>query len=609
MSYQDILDMSCDCAASPFKNDQFDHVITGDLHIIKEIGLRKLCSYGTKFRDTPRLNLSSIKNQFQNDVDCLVKKISKKFKITFSALKAWKKFFIQQFNSKLQLNSTLRKFPSPTLSNVACRKELKALQERYVITVVDKASGNYAFTCRKFYFLKLAEELGLNNATPGNDTYRFCPEDEQAVCDRLKPILAKFRITPPDCQHKIALLYQTPKFHKNPPKMRFIAGNVSTITSQLDEKVAKILKMCKTHFRNLSRVYENYSGIKHCFDVETSTEVKNMFDDAYGKVDSITINDFSTLYTLFDHDHLLHNIKWLLETLSKNSGKNCIKLDYKNARWVSNANEANSFTIGETLEMISFLVKETYIKAFGHIFQQVKGIIMGGKISGWLSDCSLMVDEFLYIRNKMSNGLNEQAIRLKFFRRYRDDCTTLNCQNFLDIAKDIYPPSLSLTQENDEPHKANVLDMEVNISDSICHTKIFCKTDHFPFNVITFPFLESNIDEDLCYRVFYSQIIRFQRLCSHRTDFEDRTRLLGTALLERGYRIHVLERQFCRVIDKYIKEFQKWIIPLDLRAWFKQIFNNQPTGNIPPRPISMAFSQPHSSLDNISVNRAPASQP
>ena len=137
--------------------------------------------------------------------------------------------------------------------------------------------------------------------------------------------------------------------------------------------------------------------------------------------------------------------RWLLETLSKNSGKNCIKIDYKNARWVSNANENDTFTIGEILEMISFLVKETYIKAFGHIFQQVKGIIMGGKISGWLSDCSLMVDEFLYIRNKITNDLNDQAIRLKYFRRYRDDCTTLNCSNFLDIAKDIYPPSLSLT--------------------------------------------------------------------------------------------------------------------------------------------------------------------
>ena len=106
------------------------------------------------------------------------------------------KIFHSTVQFQTAIDITLRKFPSPTLSNLACRNELKALQERYVITVVDKASGNYAFTCRKFYFLKLAEELGLNNATPGNDTYRFCPEDEQAVCDRLKPILAKFRITP-----------------------------------------------------------------------------------------------------------------------------------------------------------------------------------------------------------------------------------------------------------------------------------------------------------------------------------------------------------------------------------------------------------------------------
>ena len=58
--------------------------------------------------------------------------------------------------------------------------------------------------------------------------------------------------------------------------MRYIAGNVSTITSQLDEKVAKILKMCKSHFRNWCKVYENYSGIRYCFDVETSMEVKDI---------------------------------------------------------------------------------------------------------------------------------------------------------------------------------------------------------------------------------------------------------------------------------------------------------------------------------------------
>ena len=214
--------------------------------------------------------------------------------------------------------------------------------------------------------------------------------------------------------------------------------------------------------------------------------------------------------------------------------------------------------------MISFLVKETYIKAFGSIFQQVKGIIMGGKISGWLSDCSLMVDEFRFIRTKISNGLRNEADKLKYFRRYRDDCTTLNCGSFLDIAGEIYPPSLSLTQENFHPCKGNVLDMEVSIQNRNCNTKIFCKTDHFPFDVVSFPFLESNIDESLCYRVYYSQIIRFQRLCSERLDFEMRTRHLGLILRDRGYKLTHLEKEFCKAINKYAREFQKWAIPINL---------------------------------------------
>ena len=331
-----------------------------------------------------------------------------------------------------------------------------------------------------------------------------------------------------------------------------------------------------------------------------------MLDGANGEANSISINDFSTLYTLFDQNHLLDNIRWLLDTLSKNSGKLCIKIDYDKARWVSNASDADTYTIGEVLDMISFLVKETYIKAFGNIFQQVKGIIMGGKISGWLSDCSLMVDEFRFIKNKISNGLRDEANRLKYFRRYRDDCTNLNCDNFIDIAGEMYPPSLSLTQENDDPSRANVLDMEVSISDNQCKTKIFCKTDHFPFDVISFPFLESNIDAGLCYRVFYSQIIRFQRLCSDISDFEQRTKHLGLTLKNRGYKLTHLERQFCKAINKYVREFQKWAIPLNLNNWFRQIFNEQ---SQQPRPIPMSFTQPPEDSNIQRINQIHMSQP
>ena len=84
--------------------------------------------------------------------------------------------------------------------------------------------------------------------------------------------------------------------------------------------------------------------------------------------------------------------------------------------------------------------------------------------------------------------------------------------DFLRISSEIYPPSLTLTQENDRPDKVNVLDMVAEVVNGRIITKVYCKTDHFPFEVISFPFLESNIDNGLCYRVFYSQVIRFQRL-------------------------------------------------------------------------------------------------
>ena len=295
-----------------------------------------------------------------------------------------------------------------------------------------------------------------------------------------------------------------------------------------------------------------------------------MFDKASDIV-SISINDFSTLYTLFDHEHLLANILWLLHKLAKNSNHRHIRIGKDKAWWVIGSSEGVVYSLEEVLEMVDYLVRNSYIKAFGSIFRQGRGIIMGGKSSGWLSDCSLMVDEFKYVDSKVRGGQLEDADRLKLFRRYRDDCTSLNIGDFLSIASVIYPPSLTLTQENDLPNKANVLDMVAEIVDRRVITKVYCKTDHFPFEVISLPFLDSNLDNGVCYRVFYGQVIRFQRLSSLKEDFECRVKFLADILIKRGYDVRLLQKQFCRAVDKYIIEFQKWAILLDLRAWFFDI--------------------------------------
>ena len=295
-----------------------------------------------------------------------------------------------------------------------------------------------------------------------------------------------------------------------------------------------------------------------------------MFDNANGIV-SISINDFSTLYTLFDHEHLLGNISWLLHKLSKNSNLRHIRIGYDRAWWVLGSSEGIVYSLEDILEMIDYLVKNSYIKAFGNLFRQAKGIIMGGKSSGWLSDCSLMVDEFRYIDMKIKSGFLAEARKFKLFRRYRDDCTSLNIENFMTVASEIYPPSLTLTQENEQPDRVNVLDMVAEIQDGRVVTKVYCKTDHFPFQVISLPFLDSNLDTKICYKVFYGQVIRFQRLCSFKVDFEIRVKFLATILQNRGYKLAYLQRQFCRAVDRYISEFQRWTLPLDLRSWFSDI--------------------------------------
>ena len=383
----------------------------------------------------------------------------------------------------------------------------------------------------------------------------------------------QFNLIPDKNEEKLALLYQTPKFHKNPPKMRYIAGNVNTVTSRLDNIVALILKMCKTHFKNYCRRSQDFTGIRYDFDVQTSMEVKGMFNKAHGETLSISINDFSTLYTLFEHDHLLSNIKWLLDRLSKNSSRYHIKVSYSKAWWVAGSSEGNVYSLAEVIDMIDYLVRNTYIQAFGSIFNQVKGIIMGGKSSGWLSDCSLMVDEFRYVDCKIKAGNIDDAVGLKYFCRYRDDCTTLNLDNFLAVASDIYPPSLALKQENEHTDRANVLDMEVVIQDRIVSTKVYCKADGFPFDVISLPFLESNLDNRICYRVFYGQVVRFQRLTSHRVDFEFRVKFLADILLGRRYIRGELKKQFCRAVEKYLVEFQKWPLPSVFSIWFDNIIN------------------------------------
>ena len=148
-------------------------------------------------------------------------------------------------------------------------------------------------------------------------------------------------------------------------------------------------------------------------------------------------------------------------------------------------------------------------------------------------------------------GLADEARELRYFRRYRDDCTSINVDDFMAVSREIYPASLELTQENNNGDRVDVLDISVSLSGGTITTRVFCKTDIFPFYVVSLPFLESNLQGRICYKVFFGQIIRFQRLCSFLQDFEIRTKFLLDILVDRNYNLGLLKRVFCRAVEKY----------------------------------------------------------
>ena len=74
------------------------------------------------------------------------------------------------------------------------------------------------------------------------------------------------------------------------------------------------------------------------------------------------------------------------------------------------------------------------------------------------------------------------------------------------------------------------------------------------------PFIQSNIDSKICHKLFYSQVLRYERLSSHLEDFEDRVKMLGNMLLERGYKKEKLSREFRQVIGAYTTRLKKKLV-------------------------------------------------
>ena len=131
-----------------------------------------------------------------------------------------------------------------------------------------------------------------------------------------------------------------------------------------------------------------------------------------------------------------------------------------------------------------------------------------------------------------------------------------NFENFIHL---VYTGNLTLKSNEDSQNNVAYLDLSISVSQSNFIIKVYCKTDDYDFTVVTLPFLESNVAEEMCYNIFFGQILRFLRICSKLEDFMERAKLLADTLIDRNYIKKKLATKLNQVLFRYQKEWSKFV--------------------------------------------------
>ena len=175
---------------------------------------------------------------------------------------------------------------------------------------------------------------------------------------------------------------------------------------------------------------------------------------------------------------------------------------------------------------------------------------MGGNASPFIANLCLSWCKYCYMTKVVKNDY-ALAKLLSYNCRYLDDICTINLQNFGDIAKDIYNNTLLLEGSTCSYKQDTFLDLYIRVVDHKFITGIYHKVDDFNFDVISYPFPQSNVHSMLGYSTYYSQPIRFFRLCNYINDLLFRAKFSYFTLVKRGYKHSLLLKYFKRFCLAY----------------------------------------------------------
>lgn len=324
------------------------------------------------------------------------------------------------------------------------------LKQHFVITSVDKNSQSLSILCMAEYMKRLEDHMK-------SSTYETVQTPIVDILQQHKKVCRSF-----GCTYVQALpyIYIIPKLHKEPsrPFDRFIAGyshlnNISGI-KQNGKPSSSLAKLS-------AKVSDFFNGIIDILLLQDQRSIRKGkpksfwiirdIGEAYhvlNKVASLHTNDFSTMYTNFPHDALIHAVRSQVTKACKFMAQAFFKVDEnrfnevimeketssRRCKWfLGNPQKINRWGCQECLEAFEYLVRNSYFSnTFGVVLQTI-GVAMGAPHSGPAANLGLSYAECTYVdRQLATHGPEYVRRKLKNFMhytRYIDDMGT----EFADI--------------------------------------------------------------------------------------------------------------------------------------------------------------------------------
>ena len=169
-----------------------------------------------------------------------------------------------------------------------------------------------------------------------------------------------------------------------------------------------------------------------------------------------------------------------------------------------------------------------------------------------MADLYLFTYEYDYMQKVLKSKHLNKARSFNFTKRYIDDLLAVQNHYIKDAVKEIYPPSLELKETTDSPDGTSYLDLYLfRDNTGYLSSRLYDKRDDYSFEIVNYPFMDSNIPEGPAYGVYISRLVAFARACQSFGDFNQRHKILLQKLVSQGYSTKRLHSKFLRFGDKY----------------------------------------------------------